>query len=261
MVNNLSVIGHRGASAFLPDNTIESFQQALTDGADLIELDVRKTADDQLVLYHDWYAKSEFGGSKPVAMVTYSELSSFGRRNGFDLTLFEDVLRNFAGKLGLNIELKAGGYEREALDMVYKYDMAREVVFSSFFPWVILKLKSLDGAIKTGWIVGQEQVLFFNRFGGPLVEMLFGLMRAESIHLHYKIITAKLVQNFHSEGIPVYAWTVDDVELMKELIKIDIDGIITNRPGQLRALLNGNLDEYVQNQAHGRGVNAVRSQS
>jgi glycerophosphoryl diester phosphodiesterase len=248
MVKKVLVIGHRGASAYLPDNTIESFRRAVIDGADMIELDVRKTADGELVLYHDWYLDTAFGVSKPAALATYKELSEYCRDRGFQITRLDEVLSEFSEKIALNIELKAGGYEQDVLDTLSRYNMSAGVVLSSFFPWVILKLKSIDNKIKTGWIVGQEQVLFLNQFGGPFVEMFFGLMKAESVHLHYKIITASLVRHFHDRGFSVHAWTVDDIDLINKLIEIDIDGIITNKPGQLRALLDGDLDEYNKRQ-------------
>jgi glycerophosphoryl diester phosphodiesterase len=238
------VVGHRGASAYLPDNTMESFRQAVADKADMIELDVRKTVDGELVLYHDWYLKDDFGISKTAAMATYDELAAFCLTRGVQLTTLDEVLSELGSKVPLNIELKAGGYEQDVLAALGRYDMSAGFVLSSFFPWVILKLKSLDSKVRTGWIVGQEQVLFLNQFGGPPVELLFGLMKAESVHLHFKIITAGLVEHFHNRGFSVQAWTVDDLKVTKKLIDFGIDAIITNKPGQLRAFLNGNLDEY-----------------
>lgn len=68
MNKNILVIAHRGASAHLPDNTIDSFDQALVEKADMIEMDVRQTADGYLVMYHDRYIPST-GGSMPEAGV------------------------------------------------------------------------------------------------------------------------------------------------------------------------------------------------
>lgn len=256
MVKYPLVVGHRGASSFKPDNTMASFRQAIADGADMIELDVRKTIDGELVLYHDWYLDSDFGVSKPAATATFDELSAYCLTRGILLTTLDEVLGEFADKIPLNIELKAGGYEQDVLDAIGRYKMADGFLLSSFFPWVILKLKSLNSRIKTGWIVGQEQVLFLNQFGGPPVEWLFGLMKAESAHLHYKIITAGLIKHFHSKGISVQAWTVDDLDITNRLISGGIDAIITNKPGQLRAFLNGKLDEYEKQQFLPNSVSA-----
>ncbi|NLI15414.1 MAG: glycerophosphodiester phosphodiesterase [candidate division Zixibacteria bacterium] len=247
MANLPLLVGHRGASAYKPDNTLESFRQAIAEGADMIELDVRKTADGELVLYHDWYLNSDFGISKPAAIATFDELAAFCLTRGIRLTTLDEVLGELGDKIPFNIELKASGYERETLEVISRHKTADGLILSSFFPWVILKLKSLDSSVKTGWIVGQEQVLFFNRFGGPPVEWLFGLTKAESVHLHYKIITAGLIKRFHSKGVSVQAWTVDDIETANRLIEYGIDAIITNKPGQLRAYLDGRLEQYEKN--------------
>ena len=238
MHRRVLVIGHRGASAYLPDNTLESFQRATDENADMIELDVRKTADGALVLYHDWYVQMDFAVSKPVAFATYDELKEFSRKRHFKLATLDDVLNQFGHVIPLNIELKAGGYEKEVIEIIKAYDAIGDVVLSSFFPWVILKLNDIEPRIKTGWIVGQEQVLFLNRFGGPFVEALFGLTKAESIHLHHKIISSGLIKRFHERGIAVFAWTVDDLEITRQLVDFGIDGIITNRPGQLASFLD-----------------------
>lgn len=237
MQNNITIVGHRGASAYLPDNTIESLEQAFREKADMVEFDVRQTRDGELVLFHDWNITTGEGLALPVASVDYGELKRQCKAEGFELARLEDVLILFGGKLKLNIELKAGGYEEATVEMVARYVDPEEVVFSSFFPWVILKLKHLDRTLRTGWIIGQEQVLFMNRLGAPFVGNLFKLCRADAAHLHYNIITRRLIDKLSHQGVPVYAWTIDDFRIASHLVEIGVEGIITNRPGDLKAYL------------------------
>jgi glycerophosphoryl diester phosphodiesterase len=245
MKHDVLVIAHRGASDLLPDNTIESFDRALVEKADMLELDVRKTSDGQLVLYHDWYMKPvdnsyrNQGFSKPASHASYSQLYDCCLNDGFQLAILEDVLARYGGKISINIELKAGGYEKEVVDLVHKYDLAGSVVLSSFFPWVIMKLKDIDSEIKTGWIVGQEQVLSVNRLARTILGFIFKKVKAHSAHFHYEIITPEIIYKFHRWEVPIYAWTVNDIDIMKHLIELGVDGIITNKPGQLYSILNG----------------------
>lgn len=245
MKRDILNIAHRGASAFLPDNTIESFDQALIEKADMIEMDVRKTADGGIVLFHDWYVKPyrinplDFSVTRPVSHISFKELSDFCEIEGFRLTSLDEVLQRFGGRIDMNIELKAGGYEYEVLNLVKKYNLTGHVVLSSFFPWIIKKLKDIDNNIKTGWIAGQEQVVYLNRLARPWVEPVFNITGADSVHLHYEIITSGLVRRFQSRSVPVYVWTVDDINIMRRLMGLNVDGIITNKPGQLYSLLNG----------------------
>jgi len=230
---------------FLPDNTIDSFNQALIEKADMIEMDVRKTADGKIVLFHDWYVKPrrinplDFSVTRPVSHISFKELSDFCEVEGFGLISLEEVLQQFGDRIEMNIELKAGGYEHEVLNLVKKYNLTGDVVFSSFFPWVIKKLKDIDNNVKTGWIVGQEQVIYLNRLARFWIEPVFKITGADSVHLQYEIITSGVLQRFQSHNIPVYVWTVNDTDTMRHLIELSVDGIITNVPGQLYSLLNG----------------------
>ena len=245
MNKKVLVIAHRGASDKLPDNTIESFDRAVLDKADMIELDVRRTADGHLVVFHNRYAPKlriagrEDGAPRAVARLTCKELRLACERQGFKLALLEEVLKRYAGRIVLNIEIKGTGYEQEVCDLVHKYGMEKEVIISSFLPWVVKKTKIADSSLLTGWIIGQKRLLKTNQPAQVLLKNLFAKLDAYSIHINHRAITPKILKRFHDIGVPVYAWTVNDIKRMKYLIDLGIDGIITNKPADLRALLNG----------------------
>ncbi|MCP4580320.1 MAG: glycerophosphodiester phosphodiesterase [candidate division Zixibacteria bacterium] len=244
MKRDVLVIAHRGASDFLPDNTLESFDQAILEKADMLELDVRQTADGQLVLFHDWYMKRPANNShtpaisRPVSHALFEQLQSACEERGIILATLEEILARYGNRININIELKAGGYEKKVVEMVRKYGLGGSVVLSSFFPWVIMKLKDIDSSIRTGWIVGQEQVVSANRLARAILSFVFGKVKADSAHFHYEIITPEIIHRYHSRDIPVYAWTVNDTDVMSHLIKLGVDGIITNKPGQLNSIIN-----------------------
>jgi glycerophosphoryl diester phosphodiesterase len=243
MANQILNIAHRGASASLPDNTLLSFDRAISENADMIELDVRKTSDNKLVLFHDWtissysHSSSEINIPKLVSHTNSEELHNHCQNTGFELAFLDEVLERFGNQVDINIELKAGGYEKEIVDMVNKYDLANRVIFSSFFPWIIKKIKNYDKRLKAGWIIGQEQVILLNRLARPIVSMLFNKMEADSAHLHYEIITPAVISHFHLKHIPIFAWTVNSGSVFDYLIEIGVDGIITDQPGVLRSIL------------------------
>jgi glycerophosphoryl diester phosphodiesterase len=246
------IIAHRGASEFLPDNTIASFDQAIIDKADMLELDVRKTADGKLVLFHDWYlpvsrqGRRESSVTRLVSHTSAEEIQVYCEQRGFDLAYMDEVLERYGGRIALNIELKAGGYERELLELIDEYKLLTDVLLSSFFPWVIKKIQNLNHNVKTGWIVGQEQIIYFNRLARTFARKLFGLIGADSAHLHYEIVTPAVLRYFHAHGVPVYAWTVNDPLQMKTQAQMGVDGIITNRPGRLYTILKGAPEEISQ---------------
>lgn len=246
MKHDVLVIAHRGASDLLPDNTLESFDRAILEQADMLELDVRKTADGELVLFHDWHIKPPSKNNhapvltRPVSHARFDMIQNSCEACGYQPATLPEVLARYGNRININIELKAGGYEQNVIDLVNRYGIADQVVLSSFFPWVIMKLKDIDSSIKTGWIVGQEQVIRANRLARAILSFIFRKVKADSAHFHYEIITPEIIQRFHDRGIPIYAWTVNDDYIMSQLVKLGVDGIITNKPGRLHSLLNGN---------------------
>lgn len=251
MANQVLNIAHRGASEHLPDNTLESFDRALAENADMIELDVRKTIDGKLVLFHDWTVNTQSVGSpdfnipKLVSHVSSNELQEHCRRNGYKLAMLDETLERFGNRLDINIELKAGGYEKDVVDLVNKHSLVDRVIVSSFFPWIIKKIKNYDNRFKAGWIIGQEQVILLNRLARPIVSLLFNKIEADSAHFHYEIITPAVVKHFHLRQIPIFAWTVNDENIFNQLIEIGVDGIITNRPRVLHSILQKEMNNMV----------------
>lgn len=257
MNKKILVIAHRGASAHLPDNTIESFDQALLEKADMIEMDVRQTADGCLVMYHDRYIPStrsslpEAGAARAVSHVSFEKFRLACEERGFKPALLDEVLCRYAGRIALNIELKTGGAEREIVGLVRKYGMEENVIFSSFAPWVVKKLKSIDNSLRVGWIVGQERLLKANQAARILLKNLFMRLDANTIHINHEAITPDILERFHGLNVPVYAWTVDDPERMSYLIGLGVDGIITNEPALLRSIMNSELENPVRGQIPG----------
>lgn len=243
MRKNPLIIAHRGASEFLPDNTIKSFDRAIAEKADMIELDVRKTADGKLVLFHDWHLpvsrrhRQDWSVTRLVSHTSAAEIQEYCVQRGYELAYLDQVLERYGGRIDLNIELKAGGFEPELLELIGNYDLLDTVTLSSFFPWVLKKVQNLNQKVKTGWIVGQEQIIYLNRLARTFFRMLFALSGADSAHLQYEIVTPEVLRYFQARRVPVYVWTVNDPSRMEYLARMGVDGIITNRPGRLHSLL------------------------
>ena len=107
------ILGHRGAAS-LPENTIPSFEKALEQGADGVELDVRRTADGKLAVVH-----GSVVGTRAVQASTYDQIRKL--KKGFEVPLLEDVLKIFGKKTFLDIELKTPGFEEQAVEMIREY--------------------------------------------------------------------------------------------------------------------------------------------
>ena len=122
------ICAHRGASAQLPDNSLAAFEAAIAVGADMIEADVRRLADNTLVLSHD----PAPAGSTPVRL--------------------DDLVHLAAGRIALDLELKEAGYEERVLHAVDPRPPG--LILTSFLPDVVARLRELDPAVTTGLVIG-----------------------------------------------------------------------------------------------------------
>ena len=142
------VIAHRGASAHAVDNSIDAFAKAIDAGADMVEFDVRRTADDQLIAFHDPAV-----GRVPVGRLTRAELAA---RVGYEPPLVDEVLELTAGRIGLDVELKEDGYvERVVAAVVARHGAGENVVVNSFLDDVVRQVRSNGHDVRAGLLLGR----------------------------------------------------------------------------------------------------------
>jgi glycerophosphoryl diester phosphodiesterase len=226
-------VGHRGASAYQPENTIASLQEAISRHADMIEFDIRRTADGVIVLFHDRSIKTVMGRRKAISKIAFSELAKITAADGYKLAEFEDVLKLLSPRIPLNIEIKAGGFEAEIVELLQTYPPAFEPTLSSFFPWVVGRLKKINGSLKTALILGRQRINRFNILTRPAIRRLVRTLGISSFHLQKEILSSKVANNLVETGISFFVWTVDDPDDMRRFLKMGVDGIITNKPDLL----------------------------
>lgn len=216
------VIGHRGASATHPDNTLAAFRAAAEQGAHGIELDVRRTADDVLVVFHD-------------AHLTSGEV--LREQHSADLPAYIPTLAealDACADLWINIEIKnipddpdydaEHGLSVAVAGLIAAYDAADRVVVSSFDISSVDRIRSLDPSIPLAWLVwGQADP-------ASLIQraVTHGL---QAIHPNDLLADAGFVTRAHKAGLEVIVWTVDDLDRIKQLAGFGVDGIITGAPG------------------------------
>ncbi|MCP3991088.1 MAG: glycerophosphodiester phosphodiesterase [Actinomycetia bacterium] len=222
------VIGHRGASATHLENTLDAFRAAADQGAHGIELDVRRTADDVLVVFHDAHLAS----GKIVREVQAAELPSFVPTLAEALEACADIW--------INIEIKnlpedpdydaEHGLSIAVAGLVVAFDAADRVIVSSFDIGSVDRIRDMDPAIPLGWLVwGQADPL-------SLIQRAVA-HEVQAIHPHDLQVDAGFVAKAKGAGLEINVWTVDDPERAIELAELGVDGIITNAPGPIVAAL------------------------
>lgn len=222
---NLPVVfGHRGASAIEPENTMIAFERAFHDGANGIEFDVRKTADNKLVLLHDSKINRTSNGSGKLSKKNYSELLNYDFGKGEKIPLLEDVLKKFGNKYWLNIEIKEVGFEKQLIDMLAKLKISNKYVVSSFKAKVLNKIKELSKEIPTAY-------LYYRKTSD--LNRIVRKVTANDIHPGKRFTNKRLVENAHRLKMQVRVWTVDDEPTTIKLAEWGVDGIITNNPKEI----------------------------
>ena len=221
------IISHRGKTNLSsPENDLTGIQEAINLGVDMVEFDVRKTSDEVLVCHHD----AKVNGVS-VSNLTYESLKISNEQ----LCKLEEVLSLCRGKIGVNLEIKEEGFETKAIDLLvanFSYD---NMYVTSFIPSVIRSVKSQDSKIVSGLLLGDAMSYqVFYRIVKEAISMnSFYYSNADFISPYYKIYEMGLMRNFQKHGVPIQLWTVNELNLLKDLINSDIQSIVTDVPSQI----------------------------
>jgi len=213
-------IGHRGARAYAPENTLASFKKAIEIGVDAVELDVRKTKDNQLVVIHDADVKRTTNGKGLVSEFTLKEIKSFSTEGGEKIPTLEEALDFLDTKVKVFIELKEAGVERQVLSIVHEKGLERSVVVVSFLEDVLKKVRELDKDIEIGLIYAKHK--------NPIKAALE--LKANYLLALYRFTHTANVKKAHENGLKVVVWTINNPEEVEEYAKKGVDGIASDKP-------------------------------
>lgn len=241
-------LAHRGFSANYPENTMAAFRAAVDAGCDGLELDVHLSADGEVVVLHDDTLERTTDGFGPVSARSLAELQALDagswmspRFAGEHIPHLDEVLA-LAAETGilLNIEIKnTGEYNaplvEKVLAMVQERNLESQVLLSSFHCGTVEAAAKLDPKIVSALL-----------YSNPLIRAISlcrkGGMRA--VHPAYQLLfyNPLLLRLCRAKGLMVNVWTVNLPEDMRRLIRMGVDGIITNYPDLLAQVL---LEERV----------------
>lgn len=232
------VIAHRGASAYAPENTMPAFALAADQGADMIELDVQRSADGVLVIFHDATTERWDGRPTPVGALRLDDLRRIAIGDARIATLAEVCA--FARERGLrmNVELKALGIGAQVARLLREERAEDLALISSFSAAALGEVAAASPQLPRAYLMGtytyRPDVRL--REGWP-----FPALRragASAWHPAYQLpLIDWLVPRVRRAGYRVNVWTVDDLMVMRRMVALGVDGIITDTPDVLRALL------------------------
>jgi glycerophosphoryl diester phosphodiesterase len=248
------IIGHRGASALAPENTLVAFEQAMSDGADGIEFDVRLARDRVAVVIHDADLRRTGRREGDVAGLTSDELRRIEVGTWFNLCrpsraqqayasatvpALADVFEWFRERSGvLYVEMKCEANKDRALAeevarLVNDYSFAERVVVESFNHDAIVEIKRIDASIRTA-------ALFEPSPSRPFPSARKMIERALSAHadelaLHRLLASRRIAEEAARAGMRTVVWTVDNPNWIQRAVAYGVHAVITNDPARMRA--------------------------
>jgi len=236
------VVAHRGASDYAPENTLAAVRLAIEMGSDGVEHDVCVTKDGVPILMHDLTLDRTTTGTGKVADHTLAEIREM-RITGphaedyadEPIPTLEEALEVMRGKTIPVIEVKEADTGAAIVEAIRNVDMVEDVLVISFKDPLLTEIEALEPRIPTAWLVGGRMQ------GEPEAFALSLLQRARAcgancVNMNAALATPEVVWTLHRRGMSAWVWTVNDEEMMRYLIEMDIDGITTNRPDVLVGL-------------------------
>jgi glycerophosphoryl diester phosphodiesterase len=239
-------VGHKGAAALEPENTLRSLRRGVELGCDLIEFDVLDLHDGTLVLAHsDDLLEVSHGAA--VGRVREQTLDSL-REVAPELPTFDEALELLGGMagVGLHVDLKWHGYEDAAAEAIRRHGLVDRSVVSSFHAASLRRLAHIEAGLARGFTYPfDRRGLSRRRALAPVAATaLIGLRaalpgrvarmleqsRAEALMLFHSVVSSAAVERAHGRGAAVFAWTVNDAAGLDRVVAAGVDGVITDDP-------------------------------
>ena len=233
-------VAHRGASGNYPENTLLAFQKALEIGVDEVELDLYLTKDDHLIIMHDSTVDRTTDGTGAISELTLAEIKAldaggvFGEQfRGERVPTWEEALELVQGKVGLNVHLKEGGnpdghYERKVAKALSDFHMVEDSILTCSDASVGI-FADIDSRIEC-------RIFRANRTPEEYIRKSVE-MGLRTMQPGRDITTRDFIQKAHAAGRIVHVFYADTPEDMCAYIEIGVDGILTNYPERLKAVL------------------------
>lgn len=242
----INITAHRGGAALAPENTLFAIEKSLTFKPQRIEIDVHQTKDKVIVAIHDKTIDRTTNGKGRIKDLTYSELLKYSildkttkQATSEKIPTLDQIIEAINGNSKLIIEIKLGdeyypGIEKEILGIINKNKAMSWCIIQSFNLNILKRCRSLEKNI-------EMHKLYFGKF--PFLPIWisnraeFGSLEkldlVSEISFSYIFATKDAIKNIHKANKKANVWTVDNADRVKQLIKLGVDGVITNHPEML----------------------------
>jgi len=250
------VMAHQGGNGLWPDNTLYAFEHAVALGVDVLEMDIHTTADGVPVVMHDDTVDRTTNGTGPILSFTLAELKELDaghrwtsddgqtfpyRGQGITAPSLEEVFVAFPG-MPMNIEIKQAEPSMVATfcQFIRDHNRADQVLVASFHEETIAEFREECPEVATSG--GKSELVMLFVLSKPFAEAIWSPPASAAQVPEYEgslhVLTPRFINAAHHRGLEVHAWTINDEDDMQRMIDLGVDGIITDYPDRLLALLD-----------------------
>jgi len=223
-LDKILIIAHRGASAYEPENTLRSVEKALELGADMVEVDVRVSRDGHIVVMHDAVVDRTTNGKGYVKDMTLKELKRLNAGLGERVPTLQEVAELTRRKVQLVVEIKVPGIEKKILQILKENELEGQALITSFYHPILKRVKELEPNMGTGAIIASRPI--------KTAQLVLDA-NSNALFPKHVYVDPEMVEEAHRYDLAVYPWTVDTLNEIEPLIKMGVNGIVTNKPDVL----------------------------
>jgi len=239
-------IGHRGAKAYAPENTIASFKKALELGVDMVEFDIRLTKDRYPVVIHDFQLTRLANKAKRISHINLEDLKNLRIKGEEEIPTLAEVLEAIDNKIGMDVDIKVKGAAQVVVQTLRDHGVDfSNVMISSNYASELSMAEQMESQITTAlifrsafhyysfWLALDFLAVLFLPITKYYISWLVKRANADYLVINHHLLNKKKVECFKKNGIKICAWTVDNVKKINYLKSLGVDGIITNYPDRL----------------------------
>ena len=223
------IFGHRGSPENITENTIPSFQKALDEGVDGLELDVRLTKDKKVVVFHDSDLNRLAGVDTKIKDLAYEEIQKINLKKGGVVPLLDDLASLLNDMGAINIEIKSDhmfhglGVIDPVLDFIEKNSLQDSCIVSCFNPFVLWRLKFKRPLTIIAFLYSKK-FIFHSLFN---MEWMLHI-RPDNLHIHHDLLDSWIVKWARHKGLRINSYTINKRDIYHKAKELKIDGVFTD---------------------------------
>ena len=233
----VAISAHRGGSMEAPENTLESFKYSLELGCAYIETDVQLSSDGIPYIFHDDDLSRLLGKDVTFNSLHSSEIQNLKLFESFDIPTLETALTTFPDAL-FQIDLKTDEVAIPAMKIIENLDAFDRVCIASFSSKRLALINEMYPHVCLS--MGPKEILklLLASYGLYKKKVPGNCLQVPIYQYGIKLVTKRFIQYVQNIGLKIHVWTINDVNEMQQLISLGVDGIITDRPKELKKLLS-----------------------